>query len=257
MNQEIVRGMTEENCQLVNAACAAAALEVDKLVRGVISALREMDAIGMFDDVAARHLWDEYCWQIQEGTHGDGDIGFGCVRENYEKVLNGVVADAVNALPKHALLFLSIKVRRDLDDVEDSDIVGGISHDAIASVVRESVNELASRRNLDVIGPSRADFISMEVSLDGLAGDALSDAGECSDFLSEHADALLEGDADNLAIISAALLDRYMELLCDDADGMLLSALLGRFENEIRALVLEKDIIPAVEDAMDQLKDEP
>lgn len=88
----------------------------------------------------------------------------------------------------------------------------------------------------------------------GLAGEALSDAGESSDFLSEYVDQLLAGDADDIAHVSHALLERYMELLREDEDGLLLSSLHDRFENDIRTLVLEKDIRPAVEDAVGQLQ---
>ena len=45
-----------------------------------------------------------------------------------------------------------------------------------------------------------------------------------------------------------------MELLNEDEDGLLLSALRDRFEEDIRALVLEKDIRPTVEDAAGQLQ---
>ena len=138
------------------------------------------------------------------------------------------------------------------DDATSHD--GSISRDAIASAVLERVNQIASRRNLDFIGPDRGNVIPMEISLAGLAGEALSDAGESSDFLSEYVDQLLAGDADDIAHVSHALLERYMELLREDEDGLLLSSLHDRFENDIRTLVLEKDIRPAVEDAVGQLQ---
>lgn len=40
----------------------------------------------------------------------------------------------------------------------------------------------------------------------------------------------------------------------EDEDGSLLSSLLDRFEEDIKALVLEKDIRPTVEDAVGQLE---
>lgn len=256
MNPETIKVTTDDYDRFVQAARAAAGPELKKLVQATISALREMDAIGMFGDVAARHLWDEYCWQLQEGPYDDDDIGFGSTSRNFEETLDAVIADAIDALPQHTLLFLSINTRNNLDAENDPDSIGGISRDDIASAVLECVNQSASRRKLDFIGPGRSDVIPMEISLDGLAGEALSDAGECSDFLSEHVDRMLEGGSSNIANISLALLERYMELLREDEDGALLSALFDRFEKDIRALVLEKDIRPAVEHAMGQLEEE-
>ncbi len=240
--------------RFVHAARAAAAPELDKLVQAAIVALRGMEPAGLFGDVAARHLWDEYCWQLQEGPYDDDDVGFSSTSGNFEEVLDTVIAGALDELPAHTLLFLSIYTRNDIGDADDPDNIGSISRDAIAAAVLDGVNEAASRRNLDFIGPYRGDVIPMEISLDGLAGDALSDAGEASDFLSEYADQLLVGGSDDMAHISHALLDRYMELLREDEDGRLLSSLLDRFEKDIKALVLEKDIRPTVEDAVGQLE---
>jgi len=256
MNHETIQVPTGDYDRFVQAACAAAATEMEKLVQATISTLRGMDANGMFGDVAARHLWDEYCWQLQEGPYDNDDFGFGSTSRNFEDVLDTVVADALDELPQHTLLFLSIYTRNDLEEESDSGSIGGISRDDIASAVRERVSRAAVRRNLDVIGPYRGDVISMEVSLGGLAGEALSDVGEQSDFLAEHVDQMLEGGASNISDISHALLERYVELIHEDEDGILLPALFERFENDIRALVLEKDIRPAVENAISQLEDE-
>ena len=239
--------------RFVHAARAAAAPELDKLVQAAIVALRGMEPAGLFGDVAARHLWDEYCWQLQEGPYDDDDVGFSSTSGNFEEVLDTVIAGALDELPAHTLLFLSFYTRNDTGVDDDPDNMGSISRDALAAAVLDGVNEAASRRNLDFIGPYRGDVIPMEISLDGLAGDALSDAGEASDFVSEWVDQLLAGGADDMAHISHALLDRYMELLREDEDGRLLSSLLDRFEKDIKALVLEKDIRPTVEDAVGQL----
>ena len=249
MSHNTIQVPSDDYDRFVDAARAAAKPELGKLVQATIAALREMDAVGMFGDVAARHLWDEYCWQLQEGPYDDDDMGFGSTSSNFEQVLDTVIAEALDALPRHALLFLSIYTRDDIGDAPDS--IGSISRDDIAAAVLERVNHTASRRNLDFIGPDRGDVIPMEISLGGLAGEALSDVGESSGFLSEYVDQLLAGDADD---ISHALLERYMELLREDEDGLLLSALHDRFEKDIRALVLEKDIRPAVEDAVGQLQ---
>lgn len=67
-------------------------------------------------------------------------------------------------------------------------------------------------------------------------------------------DQILEGGASNISDISHALLERYVELIHEDGSGALLTELFERFESDIRALVLEHDICPAVEDAIGQLE---
>ena len=139
--------------RFVHAARAAAAPEFDKLAQATIVALRGMEPVGLFGDVAARHLWDEYCWQLQEGPYDDDDVGFGSTSRNFEEVLGTVIAGALDELPAHTLLFMSIYARNDIGDADDPDNIGSISRDAIAAAVMDGVNEAASRRNLDFIGP--------------------------------------------------------------------------------------------------------
>lgn len=239
--------------QFVKSARQAATPELQKLVQATIYTLCDMDAIGMFDDVAARHLWDEYCWQLQEVPYDSDDFGFGSTSEGFEETLCAVVAEKIDALPQYMQLFLSIHVRDPLDTADDAGNIGTINRDAISDAVVELVNQCAARRNLEIIGPNRDYYISMEISLDGLAGEALSAVGEQSDFLSEHVDQMLQGGTANANAISHTLLKRYMELVNEDES--LLLALFERFEKDIRALVLEKDIRPAVDNAIGQLEE--
>lgn len=239
----------------ISAACDVAGPEFEKLVQAVIGSLCEMDATHLFGDVAARHLWDEYCWQLQEGPYDDDLDGFGSISEGFEDVLNAALEAELDKIPKHVLLFLSIYSRNEAGTDAGYNNIGEISRDNIAAAVRERVDQIASRRNIELIGPHRDDAISMEISIGGLAGKALSDAGECSDFVAEHADQLISGDSDDIAQVGKELLERYMQLLYEGGDDFLLSELLDRFDEEIRGLVLEKDIRPALENAVRQLQE--
>ena len=60
MSHNTIQVPSDDYDRFVDAARAAAKPELGKLVQATIAALREMDAVGMFCDVAARHLWDEY-----------------------------------------------------------------------------------------------------------------------------------------------------------------------------------------------------
>jgi hypothetical protein len=53
------------------AAVSAGQLEMEKLVRIVVSDLCNKDPFGVVDDVLARHVWDEVCWCHQEGPYMD------------------------------------------------------------------------------------------------------------------------------------------------------------------------------------------
>jgi len=64
--------------RLQSAAADFARTEIARIVQAVIDDLRSRPAIGIFNDVAARHLWDECCWALQEGPF-DGDEVLGNV----------------------------------------------------------------------------------------------------------------------------------------------------------------------------------
>ena len=46
------------------------------LATAVVVGLQTRPAIGMFEDTACSHMWDEYCWDLQEGPF-DHDHSFG------------------------------------------------------------------------------------------------------------------------------------------------------------------------------------
>jgi hypothetical protein len=253
MNYETIKTPKEEYDQLVQAVCKTAAPEMEKLVQVSISALKHMNSTDFFDDIYARNLWDEYCWQLQDGPTDINYMGLGTVGDGFDDVLKTVIVGAIDKLPQHTLLLLSIYCINNLDKENDLDSSLCIYLDEIVYAVKESVDQYALRRNVEIIGPHRGEEITMEVNLDGLAGEALSDAEETSDFLSEHVDLLLEGGDSNIEKVSHSLLERYVELINEDEDGFLLSALFKRFEKEIIAMVLEKDILPMVKAVTDQL----
>jgi hypothetical protein len=53
--------------RLQSAILDFARAEIVRIAQEVIDNLRSRPAAGTFDEVKARHLWDEYCWALQEG----------------------------------------------------------------------------------------------------------------------------------------------------------------------------------------------
>jgi hypothetical protein len=54
--------------RLQSAAADFAHAEIARIAQQVIDRLRSSPANGTFAEVAARHLWDEYCWALPTTT---------------------------------------------------------------------------------------------------------------------------------------------------------------------------------------------
>lgn len=57
--------------RLQSAAEEFARPEVIRIAESVIGELQSRSAIGIHGQVAARHMWDEYCWTLQEDAFDD------------------------------------------------------------------------------------------------------------------------------------------------------------------------------------------
>lgn len=81
--------------------------EVEHAARAVIADLTKRPALGAFGDIAARHLWDEYCWNHQEGPFGD-DLGWdgvslGSIAAAFEDLVLTAAMAELDGLPHHVL----------------------------------------------------------------------------------------------------------------------------------------------------------
>jgi hypothetical protein len=121
----------------------------------------------------------------------------------------------------------------------EADFDGYIWIDAIAVVLMEEIQERATGRDLDMIGPNRADAIGYEVKGQGVVGSTLSNKDEAFDLLSRHADAMTIPIPTYLSWLVRWWIP--LLLLKEEADGSASSGLLEKFEDEIRTLLLEKD----------------
>ena len=105
--------LADDHDRLMAAVRVSAKSDLSRLVDAVIAALQDMDTVGLFGDVATRHLWDEYCWQLQEGPFDEDGTGFGSITSAFDGTVNTVINAALDKLPSHTLLFLSIAVGQD------------------------------------------------------------------------------------------------------------------------------------------------
>ncbi|HEV7434612.1 MAG TPA: hypothetical protein VGO22_07050 [Pseudorhizobium sp.] len=237
--------------RLQSAAGDFARADIARIVGAAIDDLRSRPANGIFGDVAARHLWDEYCWSLQEGPFDDDmgwdDVRLGSLSSAFEDVVRASIQTEVEKLPRHALVFLSARAFEEDDDNEEDECLGGIWIDGIVSLVLDEVNSRASRRTLDLIGPHRGDVIGYEVEGSGMVWSVLSDRGEALDLIASHCDALIDPEGD-LSDLADEMVEAFMAAAAEDDEGAVFSVFLEHFEDEVRALVREKDVVPSLED---------
>jgi hypothetical protein len=251
MAENMVEVSVDSLTRIQSAAEDFARPEIIRIVEAVIADLRSSSAVGLFGELAARHMWDEYCWTLQQGPFDD-DTGWygvrlGSLSGNWDDTVRAFVSGEVEKLPKHALIFLSAHAFENGSNIDEEGSLGGISIDGIVACVMEEINERASRRNLDLIGPNRGDVIGYEIEGSGMVWSALPDREEAMTLIAEHADTMISPDAD-LSDLARDLVDLFIAAANEEAEGSVLSAFLERFEGDVRSLLLEKDVLPALED---------
>lgn len=237
--------------RLQSAAEDFARAEIARIVGAVIDDLRSRPANDTFSDVAARHLWDEYCWSLQDGPFdddiGSDDLRLGSLSGAFDDLVRATIQTEVEKLPKHALVFLSAQAFEEDADNDEEEALGSIWIDGIVSLVLDEVNSRASRRTLDLIGPRRGDVIGYEVQGSGMVWSVLSDRSEAMDIIASHCDALLDPEGD-LSDLADEMVEAFMAAAAEDDEGAVFSVFLEHFEDELRTLVREKDVLPSLED---------
>lgn len=226
-----------------------ARVEVARIGQTVIGELRSRPAFGMFDDVGARHMWDEYCWTLQEGPFDDdmdfGGLRLGSISGNWDEMVRAIAMKEVKKLPEHTLIFLSAaSLQQERGDDEELSL-GTIWLDGIVETVMQKVSEYASQRNLDLIGPNRDDVICSEIEGAGLVWSALLERGEAENFVSGRTDKLIDPDAD-LSELAEEMVEAFLAISQEEAEGDVIAEFLERFGGNVRQMLLEKDVLPSL-----------
>jgi hypothetical protein len=176
-----------------------ARVEIGRIVGAVIAELRSRPAEDVFGDVYARHFWDEYCWALEEGpfdiSFGLDNTDFGTLSGAFEDILRAVILAEVERLPKHAQILLTTLAIEEDSKSDEVEWLGCIWIEGIAKLVTEAVNERASKRNLSLIGPDRADAIGYEIEGAGFVWSVL-DRNVAMNLISDHVEAMIDPKAD-------------------------------------------------------------
>lgn len=241
MTEEMVQVNLAGLRRLQSAAEEFARPEIIRIAESVIGELRSRSAIGIHGEVAARHMWDEYCWSLQEDPFDDE------AASNWDETVRAFVSCEVVKRPKYALIFLSAHAFQENADSGEKETLGNIWIDGIVNVAMEEINNRASRRELSLIGPQRADVIGYEIEGSGMVWSVLSARDEALDVISSHVDSMIEPDAD-LSDLAAALVEAFIKAANEEAEDSVLSEFIERFEGDVRSLLLENDVLPALED---------
>lgn len=188
----------ESLIRLHSAACDFATAEAKRIACAVIDDMRRRPAQGFFGGLAARHMWDEYCWSVQEGPF-DQDMGrdyvpLGSLSDAFEGLIRAVIEGEIEKLPHHVQVFLSAKAIVDNPDADES-MLGWTSLDGMVELIIEDVNSEACGRNLDLIGPFRAEAIGHLITGQGAVWSALADRREAIDLVASYVDEMIDPTA--------------------------------------------------------------
>ncbi len=87
-----------------DAVCAYARKEFQVLTRKVIYRLQRIRASGIYgDDYIYKTLCDEYCHEVQEGSHDmPGLMGLPSIAGAWEMTLQPLLEDVIESVPRHA-----------------------------------------------------------------------------------------------------------------------------------------------------------
>jgi hypothetical protein len=250
MEEKKIEASNDGLSRLQSAARDFAHAEIDRIVPVVVGGLRMRLAEGVFGDVHSRHLWDEYCWSCQEGPYDDsmiiGDTNIGSISDAFDDILDGHIRAEVEKLPIHAQVFLSALAVEEDPDTDDEEFFGCIWIDGIVKLVTEAVNERAYGRNLDLIGPDRADVIGYEIQGAGFVWSVLDDT-EAMDLVRANVDAMFDPNAD-LVPLAEKMVEAFLAAARGDEEGFVFRGFLEHFGGKIRSMIMDDDVLVSLQE---------
>ena len=228
--------------RLQSAVSDYAKIEVSRLTDVLVAKLKARPVIGLFGDVAARHLWDEYRWNLQEGPFDDvsyiDGLSTGSTSGNLDDLIEALLREVVENLPPYAQIFLTSHARAYAEDEFDDalEAIGSISIDIIVDLMVDEIRQQGCVGNLNLIGPDRADTIVYELVPLGMVWSTLADRNEASEIISEFTDEILDPDGDLSQLVEEMVEAFFTSAGQDESD--VLFALLAYHEDELRTLAV-------------------
>lgn len=233
--------LSEAVARLQEIVATTGMVELNKLVHSVISELKDRSPYGMFEDTLIRHLWDEFCWNYQEGP--------GFFNDKFEDVVMAFIDTALDKAGTHALVCMTAYSQDQLDSSfsDDEREPGTIDKESISRACLEKIKVAAGIRNLDIIGYQRAFVIAEYVAADGLVFSRFD-----ADNLAPHIEELIDPDGDLDAIADEAI-DSFLAVLCEESGNPDLEDFLDRYNDEVCAMLKAKEVIPVLERVRSEL----
>jgi hypothetical protein len=245
MEEEKAEVSVEGLSRLQSAAQGFARVEIDRIVQVVIGELRSRRTTGIFQDISARDLWDEYTWSVQEGPF-DVDTGLGSIDDAFEDTVRAVILAEVERLPKHAQVLLSVEAVDEEGEIDEPGRLGCIWIEGIAKLVKEAVKERASGRNLHLIGPDSVEEIVSEFGGDGFVWSVLADDSSVAmGLIRDHMAVMIDPKAD-LSSLADEMVEVFLAIAAEDEDSRAFGMFLEHFGGKLRPIIKE-DAVASVE----------
>jgi hypothetical protein len=236
-----MKDLSDAVARLQEVVATTGMVELNKLMRVVIDSLKERSPYGMFDDTLIRHLWDEYCWNYQEGP--------GLYNDEFEDVVMAFIDTALNRAGTHAQICMTAYSLEQLDSdfYGEEPMSGTIDKESICRVCMDKIKVAAGSRNLDLLGYNRCYVIGGYVTADSPAFSSYD-----SDSLAAYIDELIDPDGD-LESIADEIAVRFLSGLSEESGNPDLDDFFDRYGDEISAMIKTKEIIPALEELRSEL----
>jgi hypothetical protein len=236
-----MKDLSDAVARLQEVVATSGLVEMNKLVHGTIETLKERSPYGMFDDVLIRHLWDEFCWNYQEGP--------GLFNDEFEDVVMAFIDTALVKAGTHALVCMTAYSQDQLDSSfsDDEREPGTIDKESISRACLEKIKVAAGIRNLDLLGPERCYVIGGYITANSPVFSSYD-----TDSLAEHIDELIDPDGD-LDSIADEIAECFLSGLSEESGNPDLDDFFERYGDEIHAMIKTKEIIPALEDVRSEL----
>lgn len=220
--------------------------EVALICEAVIADLSSRPATGILESEgsAPRHMWDEYCWNIQAGPFDDhlsfGEQDVGSISGGFDDFVYAIARAEIEALPEHLLILLSTYAFALDFDLDDDKTIGDISISSIVEATMEQMKNRASERRLQLIGPDQSDAIQYTIGDLGMIWDLLNEpGGQALGLVTDYVDTILDPDAD-VSDLASDMVEVFMACVTEDLNETVYgAALLETFDNEIRTLLVE------------------